>query len=65
MDDLECALVGVPFGGAKGAVVCDPLKMSVKKRAAQPRLYPFFGYDFGAGNDIPAPDVFTDAQVMA
>jgi glutamate dehydrogenase (NAD(P)+) len=62
----KCALVNVPFGGAKGGVTCDPLKMSqhelegVTRRFAT-ELEPIVGPD----SDIPAPDVGTNAQVMA
>jgi glutamate dehydrogenase (NAD(P)+) len=62
----KCALVGVPFGGAKGGVTCDPSRMSVTELEALTRrfateLEPFMGPD----SDIPAPDVGTNAQTMA
>ncbi|HEX7949704.1 MAG TPA: Glu/Leu/Phe/Val dehydrogenase [Candidatus Limnocylindrales bacterium] len=62
----KCALVGVPFGGAKGGVTCDPSSMSVTELEALTRrfateLEPFIGPD----SDIPAPDVGTTAQTMA
>ncbi|MBI3749614.1 MAG: Glu/Leu/Phe/Val dehydrogenase [Chloroflexi bacterium] len=62
----KCALVGVPFGGAKGGVTCDPSSMSVTELEALTRrfateLEPFIGPD----SDIPAPDVGTSAQTMA
>jgi glutamate dehydrogenase (NAD(P)+) len=62
----KCALVGVPFGGAKGGVTCDPRKMSLKELEAVTRrfateLEPIVGPD----SDIPAPDVGTTAEVMA
>ncbi len=62
----KCALVGVPFGGAKGGVTCDPLAMSSKELEALTRrfateLEPIVGPE----SDIPAPDVGTNAQVMA
>jgi glutamate dehydrogenase (NAD(P)+) len=62
----KCALVDVPFGGAKGGVACDPLAMSLKELEALTRrfateLSPIVGPDV----DIPAPDVGTNAQVMA
>jgi glutamate dehydrogenase (NAD(P)+) len=62
----KCALVGVPFGGAKGGVTCDPRSMSghelesLTRRLAS-ELRPIIGVD----TDIPAPDVGTNAQVMA
>jgi len=60
------ALVGLPFGGAKGGVVCEPLKLSPAEKERLTRRYtseimPIIGPD----HDIPAPDVGTDAQVMA
>lgn len=62
----KCALVGVPFGGAKGGVTCDPRSLSAKELEAVTRrfateLEPIVGPD----SDIPAPDVGTSAQVMA
>jgi glutamate dehydrogenase (NAD(P)+) len=62
----KCALVGVPFGGAKGGVTCDPSAMSGKElegltRRFATELEPVVGPD----SDIPAPDVGTNAQVMA
>jgi glutamate dehydrogenase (NAD(P)+) len=62
----KCALVNVPFGGAKGGVTCDPLKMSQRElegvtRRFATELAPIVGPD----SDIPAPDVGTNAQVMA
>jgi glutamate dehydrogenase (NAD(P)+) len=62
----KCALVDVPFGGAKGGVTCDPRAMSAKELEAVTRrfateLEPIVGPD----RDIPAPDVGTNAQVMA
>ena len=62
----KCALVEVPFGGAKGGVTCDPRALSPKELEAITRrfateLEPLVGPD----SDIPAPDVGTNAQVMA
>jgi len=62
----KCALVDVPFGGAKGGVACDPRELSPKELEALTRrfateLSPIVGPDM----DIPAPDVGTNAQVMA
>ncbi len=62
----KCALVDVPFGGAKGGVTCDPTSMSGRELEALTRrftteLQPIVGPD----SDIPAPDVGTNAQVMA
>jgi glutamate dehydrogenase (NAD(P)+) len=62
----KCALVNVPFGGAKGGVTCDPRQLSPKELEAITRrfateLAPIIGADV----DIPAPDVGTNAQTMA
>lgn len=63
---LKCALVGVPFGGGKGGVVCDPLALSVREKEKLSRGYiRALGFLLGPDVDIPAPDLFTDAQVMA
>ncbi len=63
---LKCSLVGVPFGGGKGAVVCDPMKLTIKERERITRSYVrALGSILGPEVDIPAPDIFTDAQVMA
>ncbi|HSQ37728.1 MAG TPA: Glu/Leu/Phe/Val dehydrogenase [Acidimicrobiia bacterium] len=62
----KCAVVDVPFGGAKGGVECDPAKMSTaEKRRVTRRLIAALGDDIGPYTDIPAPDMNTDAQVMA
>jgi glutamate dehydrogenase (NAD(P)+) len=62
----KCATVNIPYGGAKGGVICDPKAMSAKERERLTRRYtheilPIIGPD----QDIPAPDVYTDAQTMA
>ena len=63
---FKCALVGIPYGGAKGGVLCNPKEMSkgelekLSRRFIQ-ALEPIIGPD----KDIPAPDVYTDAQVMS
>ena len=62
----KCAVVNVPFGGAKGGVTCDPSKMSKKEIERMTRRFiweisPIIGPD----SDIPAPDVNTNPQVMA
>jgi len=62
----KCAVVDVPFGGAKGGVECDPLQMSTnEKRRVTRRLIAALGDDIGPYTDIPAPDMNTDAEVMA
>jgi len=62
----KCATVNIPLGGAKGGIICDPHKLSkdelerlTRRYAAE--IYPIIGPD----RDIPAPDVYTDAQTMA
>ena len=62
----KCALAGLPYGGAKGGVRVDPKKLSRDELQRLTRRYaaeilPFIGPD----KDVPAPDVGTDAQVMA
>ena len=62
----KCAVVDVPFGGAKGGVVCDPKRLS--KRDLQHitrRFVADLGNDIGPHTDIPAPDVGTNAGTMA
>src|SRR5215470_8623812 len=62
----KCAIVNIPFGGAKGGIVCDPHRLSHNELE---RLTRRFAYEIspliGPDKDIPAPDVYTDAQVMA
>jgi glutamate dehydrogenase (NAD(P)+) len=62
----KCALMGLPYGGAKGGVRCDPLALSARERESLTRRYtaeiiPLIGPDL----DIPAPDLGTDEQTMA
>ena len=62
----KCALMGIPFGGAKGGVVCDPKKMSRGELERMTRRYTSeIINEIGPEKDIPAPDVGTDASVMA
>jgi glutamate dehydrogenase/leucine dehydrogenase len=62
----KCAVVSIPYGGAKGGVRCNPKEMS---RAEIERLTRRYANEIfiiiGPDKDIPAPDVYTDAQVMA
>lgn len=62
----KCATVNIPFGGAKGGIVCDPHHMS---HGELERLTRRYAYEImpiiGPDKDIPAPDVYTDAQTMA
>ena len=62
----KCALVGVPFGGAKGGVTCDPSSMSLREQEALTRRFATeLEGIIGPERDIPAPDVGTNAQTMA
>ena len=62
----KCALMGLPFGGAKGGVVCDPKILSAGEVERLTRRYTTeIINEIGPEKDIPAPDVGTDAQVMA
>lgn len=63
---LKCSLVGLPYGGAKGGVRCNPKNLSKKElqrltRRFTSEIYPLIGPD----HDIPAPDVGTNDEVMA
>jgi len=62
----KCALMGIPFGGAKGGIVCDPKKMSRGELERMTRRYTSeIINEIGPEKDIPAPDVGTDGSVMA
>jgi len=62
----KCATVNIPFGGAKGGIICDPRQLSKNELERLTRRYAYEISDFiGPDRDIPAPDVYTDAQVMA
>ncbi|MFN7975759.1 MAG: Glu/Leu/Phe/Val dehydrogenase [Acidobacteriota bacterium] len=62
----KCAVVNIPFGGAKGGVVCDPAKLSEAEREKITRRYTAEILDIiGPERDIPAPDLGTDEKVMA
>jgi glutamate dehydrogenase (NAD(P)+) len=62
----KCAVVNVPFGGAKGGVICDPLKMSVGELERLTRRYTAGIINtLGPDSDVPAPDVNTNERVMA
>lgn len=63
---LKCAVANIPYGGAKGGVACNPKKMSWKELETLSRGYArAFAKKIGRWVDIPAPDVNTNAQVMA
>src|SRR5436309_15491327 len=62
----KCAIVNIPFGGAKGGIVCDPHSLSHNELERLTRRYAYeISPLIGPDKDIPAPDVYTDAQVMA
>lgn len=62
----KCALVDVPFGGAKGGIMVDPVGMSPGEVERMTRRYTLaISYILGVQRDIPAPDMNTNAQVMA
>jgi glutamate dehydrogenase (NAD(P)+) len=62
----KCALMALPFGGAKGGIVCDPKKLSSSELERMTRRYTSeIINDIGPERDIPAPDVGTDGRVMA
>jgi len=62
----KCAVVDVPFGGAKGGVTCDPREMSPGELERLTRRYTADLIDvFGPDKDIPAPDMNTNEQIMA
>jgi glutamate dehydrogenase (NAD(P)+) len=62
----KCAVVGIPFGGAKGGVACDPKQLSRRELENLTRRYATeISFFIGPDRDIPAPDMNTNAQVMA
>jgi glutamate dehydrogenase/leucine dehydrogenase len=62
----KCAVVNIPYGGAKGAITCDPSKMSQSELRSMTRRYTAAILPIlGSTKDIPAPDVNTDGQVMS
>lgn len=62
----KCAVVDIPYGGAKGGVCCNPKKMSPRELERLTRRYTNMLLDFiGPHKDVPAPDVYTNAQIMA
>ncbi|MBI4144777.1 Glu/Leu/Phe/Val dehydrogenase [Candidatus Woesearchaeota archaeon] len=63
---MKCAVAGIPYGGGKGGVIVDPKQLSKDELEALSRGYireiaPFIGPD----KDVPAPDVYTDSQIMS
>ncbi len=62
----KCSLMGIPFGGAKGGVICDPKKLSVRELEGMTRRYTSeIINEIGPEKDIPAPDVGTSPREMA
>ncbi len=62
----KCAVVNIPFGGAKGGVICDPHKMSSGELERMTRRYTAELVEFiGPEKDVPAPDINTNEQIMA
>ncbi|HEU4343095.1 MAG TPA: Glu/Leu/Phe/Val dehydrogenase [Candidatus Binatia bacterium] len=62
----KCSLTGLPFGGAKGGITCDPAKLSRKELQVMTRRYTAEIFNIiGPQTDIPAPDMGTNEQVMA
>ncbi len=62
----KCAVVDVPFGGAKGGVICDPFRMSQSELERLTRRYTSSLIELlGPESDVPAPDVNTNEKVMA
>jgi len=62
----KCAVVYLPYGGAKGGICCNPKKMSQGELERLTRRYVSLIFDYlGPHRDVPAPDVYTNAQTMA
>ena len=62
----KCALVDIPLGGAKGGIICDPRQMSQGELERLSRAYiRQVGRIIGLEKDVPAPDVYTNPQIMA
>ncbi|OQA90851.1 MAG: Glutamate dehydrogenase [Elusimicrobia bacterium ADurb.Bin231] len=62
----KCAVVGIPYGGAKGGIICDPSKMSIAEIERLTRRYTSeISIIIGPEKDIPAPDVNTNPQIMS
>ncbi len=62
----KCAVVGIPYGGAKGGVTCNPKEMSLGEIERLTRRFTYeISVIIGPEKDIPAPDVYTDSQIMS
>lgn len=63
---LKCAVVGIPYGGAKGGVIVNPKELSERELEQLSRAYVRAMHEYiGPTKDIPAPDVYTTPQIMA
>jgi glutamate dehydrogenase len=63
---LKCGIVDLPYGGGKGGIICDPRQMSFRELERLSRGYVrAISQIVGPTKDIPAPDVFTNSQIMA
>jgi glutamate dehydrogenase/leucine dehydrogenase len=63
---IKCAVVDIPFGGAKGGVAFDPKKLSIQEVHQVARAYVrAFSEHLGPDLDVPAPDVYTNPEIMA
>lgn len=63
---FKCATVGIPYGGGKGGIIVDPRKLSQTELERLSRGYiRALGDAIGPETDVPAPDVYTNAQIMA
>lgn len=63
---IKCAVVNIPLGGGKGGIIVDPKELSERELETLTRAYTVAIADFiGPDLDIPAPDVYTNAQTMA
>ena len=62
----KCAVMDIPYGGAKGGIICNPKEMSRAENERMTRRYASeISIIIGPEKDIPAPDVYTDSQTMA
>ena len=62
----KCSVVGIPYGGAKGGAICNPKEMSENEKERLSRGYIQALVNFiGPDRDVPAPDVYTNPQIMA
>lgn len=63
---IKCGIFHLPYGGAKGGIICDPRHMSFREQEALARGYVrAVSQIVGPAKDIPAPDVYTNAQIMS